>query len=141
MYVRDVLSDKGNEVFSVSPETSTLEFVQMLVENRIGAALVIENGKVVGVMSERDIVYCLAKNGADCLTHQVRDLMTEEVHTCSLDTTIAEVMNQMTRRRIRHLPVMDGDKLVGVISIGDVVKYRIAEAEREANELREYITA
>jgi CBS domain-containing protein len=92
-------------------------------------------------MSERDVIAALAKHGPDCLTHAVETAMTQDVLTCTPDTTIVQLMNQMTERRIRHLPVIDDGRLAGVVSIGDVVKYRIAEAVQEANQLREYITA
>lgn len=142
MYVRDILSVKGNDVITVKPDMTALDFAKKLVEERIGAALVLDDdGTVIGVMSERDIVYAVAAHGQTCLDRTVGDMMTKEVKTCQLDTTIDDVMSLMTRRRIRHLPVIEGGKLEGIISIGDVVKNRIAEAEREASQLREYITA
>ncbi len=142
MFVRDILTSKGAEVVTVGPETKLREFVQILVDNRIGATVVKgPDGAVVGVISERDVIYGLANHGGDCLEMVVEDLMTTEIFVCTLDTTIDEVMSRMTTRRVRHLPVMENGELVGIVSIGDVVKRRIAEAEREASQLREYITA
>lgn len=141
MVVRDILRGKGSEVFTIAPDARISELVRLLAERGIGAAVVKDgDGRVVGVISERDIVHCIAEHGADCLDHAVSELMTEKVVTCAPNTGIAEVMNQMTERRIRHLPVIENGRLAGLISIGDVVKHRIASAEREAEQLREYIT-
>ena len=142
MYVKDILRDKGTEVYTVSRETTISELARKLVEHRIGAAVVVDgDGDVVGVISERDVVYCIAERGGGCLKRKVVELMTAKVITCAPDTTIDEVMNLMTERRIRHLPVIDQDRLAGIVSIGDVVKRRIASAEREVNLLRECISA
>jgi CBS domain-containing protein len=142
MYVKDILRDKGTEVYTVTPEATISNLVRELVEHRIGAAVVVDgDGDVVGVISERDIVYCIAKHGGGCLEGKVVELMTAKVITCAPDTAIDEVMNQMTERRIRHLPVIDQGRLAGIVSIGDVVKNRIASAEREVSLLREYISA
>ena len=141
MYARDILKAKGAEVFTIGPDAPVTELVRELVARRIGAAVVAEAGAVVGVVSERDILYAAAERGADCLRARVRDLMTTDVVTCAPDTPIDEVMASMTRRRIRHLPVLDRGALAGIVSIGDVVKSRIESAEREASQLREYIQA
>ena len=142
MFVRDILSTKGNVVTTTTPDTTIANLANVLAEHRIGAVIVTDpGGKVCGVISERDVIVALAKHGPECLDHTVETAMTHDVLTCTLDTTIAELMSQMTERRIRHLPVIDDGRLAGVVSIGDVVKHRIAEAEQEANQLREYITA
>ena len=142
MFMRDILSTKGNVVTTTTPDTTIGDLTNLLVEHRIGAVIVTDpGGKVCGVISERDVIVALAKHGLDCLGHAVETAMTHDVLTCTMDTTIAELMSQMTERRIRHLPVIDDGQLAGVVSIGDVVKHRIAEAEQEANQLREYITA
>lgn len=141
MYVRDILRDKGAEVFTVAPDAPVSELVRELVARRIGAAVVADAGAVVGVVSERDILYAVAERGVDCLQALVRDLMTADVVTCTPDTSLDEVMASMTRRRIRHLPVLDGGALAGIVSIGDAVKGRLESVEREATQLREYIQA
>ena len=141
MYVRDILRDKGAEVFTVAPDAPVSELVRELVARRIGAAVVADAGAVVGVVSERDILYAVAERGVDCLQALVRDLMTADVVTCTPDTSLDEVMASMTRRRIRHLPVLDGGALAGIVSIGDAVKGRLESIEREATQLREYIQA
>ncbi len=142
MYVKDLLRDKGSAVFTVSPETSVAELAKSLVRRRIGAAGVVDGeGGLVGVVSERDIVHSVAERGAAAVECEVSELMTKTVHTASPETMIDEVMLLMTERRIRHVPVIEDGKLAGIISIGDVVKHRIASAEREANQLRDYIRA
>ncbi len=142
MYVKDILRDKGNAVFTVTPETSLAEFAKILVRRRIGAAVVVDgDGGVVGVVSERDIVHCVAERGAAAADCSVSDVMTKNVHTGTPETMIDEVMSLMTERRIRHLPVIEDGKIVGIVSIGDVVKDRIASVEREASQLRDYISA
>lgn len=141
MYVRDILKAKGGEVFSVGPDTPVAELVRELVARRIGAALVRDGDRIAGIVSERDVLYAAAERGGACLEARVRDLMTVEVVTCGPDTMIDEVMNAMTSRRIRHIPVIEDGALAGVVSIGDVVKSRIESAEREASQLREYIQA
>lgn len=141
MFVRDILKAKGAEVFTVRPDDAIADLVRELVAHRVGAAVVTEGGKVVGIVSERDVLHGVAARGGACLAERVRDLMTADVISCAPDTAIDEVMNLMTRRRIRHLPVLEGGALTGIVSIGDAVKSRIESAEREASQLREYIQA
>ncbi len=141
MYVRNVLQFKGHEIISVSPDNSLLEVAKTLRENKIGAVLVCEDaGRMCGVLSERDIIIAIAKHGSNILGGKVSDFMTEGVYTCSLDDDMKKVMEQMTRRRVRHLPVVDEGNVIGMISIGDVVKQRMAETEAEAEALKSYIT-
>ena len=141
MYVKNVLQYKGHQIISVAPDNSLLEVAKTLRENKIGAVLVCEGeGRMCGVLSERDIIIAIAKHGGGILTGKVSDFMTEGVYTCSLEDDMKKVMAQMTDKRIRHLPVVDEGKVVGVISIGDVVKQRMAETEAESEAMMTYIT-
>lgn len=141
MSVQDILQSKGGQVVSVSPGDSVGNVSRVLADRRIGAVLVREEGRVVGVFSERDVVRGLARYGAPALDRPVSDLMTREVITCKPSDTVHDVMERMTAKRIRHLPVLDNGQLKGIVSIGDLVKARIEEAEREAQDLKEYIKA
>lgn len=142
MKVEHILHAKGADVFSVRDDDTIAGAVSVLNEKNIGAVVVRNDaGAVVGILSERDIVRRLGEKGAGALSLRVSDCMTPKPFTCSPDATIDDVMGQMTDKRIRHLPVTDGDKLVGVISIGDVVKRKIEEAEQEAKALKDYISS
>lgn len=140
MTVKSILEEKGHEVLTLGPNDKLSEAVRVLAENRVGA-LVITNGdrKIVGILSERDIVRSLAKAGPAALDHPIRDVMTPKVNICNENHTINEVMEIMTRGRFRHLPVEKNGLLDGIVSIGDVVKRRIENVEREAEEIRNYI--
>lgn len=141
MSVSQILKGKGHRIVSVAPDDAVDEVAKTLNHERIGAVLVRdETGTLVGVLSERDIVSGVADQGTACLGLKARDLMTTEVVTCKPGDSGPQVMAQMTERRIRHLPVVEDNHLAGVISIGDVVKHRLAEVETEAEQLREYIT-
>lgn len=140
MYVDSILKHKGRDVVSVVPTDKIVDVSKLLNRHRIGAVIVREaDGPVVGILSERDIVRGVAENGPACLTLEVADLMTRQVVSCRPNDSIDDIMALMTERRVRHLPVMQDGALIGVISIGDVVKRRIAEIESEASSLREYI--
>ena len=140
MTVAAILAEKGREVVTVAPATTVADASALLAERRIGAAVVTDrSGRILGIVSERDIVAALAKYGADALTRDVGSIMTSKVITCAENDTINEVMARMTRGRFRHLPVVTNGRMVGVISIGDVVKRRIEDVEREAEEMRLYI--
>ena len=140
MTVEHILKSKGNRIISVDEGASVMEALAVLKENRIGAVLVMSSGnQIAGVLSERDVVRGLVDGGAALLDSPVSGLMTRDVITCKPADSIDAVMALMTEKRIRHLPVMDGGSLSGVITIGDVVKQRIAEAEHEADALKEYI--
>ncbi len=141
MYVRDILNHKGSLVLTVGPEESIGDLAALLTRRRIGAAVVCDDGEVVGVISERDIIHAVAEQGARSPETLVREHMTEKVISCTPETTVDEVMNLMTERRIRHLPVLEEGRLAGIVSIGDVVKIRIESVEEEATRLREYIQA
>lgn len=140
MTVRSILDEKGYDVVTLEPTASLVDAVQLLGSRRIGAAVVIDaNRRIVGILSERDIVRVIGERGAGALDLSVADVMTTKVSTCSETATINDVMEVMTRGRFRHLPVESGGKLAGIISIGDVVKRRIEDVEREAEQIREYI--
>jgi CBS domain-containing protein len=138
--VGTILEDKGRAIFSVRPDATVSDAVSLLKAHRIGAVLVLgADGGVVGILSERDVVRKLADAGAHVLTLPVTDLMTPNPVTCQLHERLIEMMHRMTEGRFRHLPVMDDDKLVGLITIGDVVKNRLIELEYEALKMKQMI--
>ena len=138
--VAAILKDKGDRVIAVGPDDSIDRVVATLARERIGAVLVRDGaGQVLGVLSERDIIRGLGQHGAALLQMPSNSLMTRAVVYCTPDDTIDEVMQRMTQRRFRHLPVLHEGRLMGMISIGDVVKFRIAETELEAESLKAYI--
>jgi CBS domain-containing protein len=139
MIVARIINEKGRDVVTVAPEKSLAEIAAVLSEKRIGAVVVVEGGAIRGIISERDIVRALAKHGAEALRKLAVECMTARVITCLPEETIHNVMQKMTSGRFRHLPVVENGKLAGIISIGDVVKRRIEEVEREAEQIREYI--
>lgn len=140
MHVEQILARKGRDVVSVAAGTTVGEAARIMAEKRIGAVLVRgETGIVAGILSERDVVRGMAAAGDDCTGLTVDSLMTRDVEVCEPADSIDQIMRVMTERRFRHLPVMDGNVLVGMISIGDVVKDRIAEIEVEAEAMRAYI--
>src|SRR5690348_138561 len=140
MNVEDILKAKGREVATVMPDAKVSEAVQLLHRRGIGALVVSADGhRLDGILSERDIVHALADRGTAVLDLRVDELMTRRVVSCTPTDTIAELMGEMTRRRIRHLPVVDRGRLVGLVSIGDVVKNRLEEMEFETTSLRQFI--
>ena len=142
MFVDTILRKKGDTVIAVEPHCLISAAARILHDNRIGAALVRNKaGKILGILSERDIVSGLAGHGDACLTMTAAKLMTSPVVTCAPTDSIDHIMELMTERRVRHLPVVDKGKLVGIVSIGDVVKQRISEIENESEALRQYIAA
>ncbi len=142
MNIQSILRDKGSDVFSVGPGEDATAIARALAQHRIGAALVRDvDGAVLGIVSERDIVRALAREGTAALAHTAREMMTADLVTASAATTVAEALGLMTNHRCRHLPVMEDGRLLGMVSIGDLVKARIAEAEREAEDLRAFVTA
>jgi CBS domain-containing protein len=140
MIVKSILSAKGGNVISIEP-TATLETaVRTLAEHRIGALLVFgTDRRVIGILSERDIVRVLAERGAGVLSQPLSQIMTRKVVTCTSSDTIGVIMERMTAGKFRHLPVVEQDQVIGIISIGDVVKYRLQEMEHESAALRDYI--
>lgn len=142
MKVQQILHSKGVEVFAVRETASISDAVAVLAEKNIGAVIVKSaSGAVAGILSERDIVRKLKTDGAKALSAPVRECMTANVVSCSLDDSVDQLMSKMTERRIRHVPVIADGALVGLVSIGDVVKRKIEQSEREAAALREYITS
>jgi CBS domain-containing protein len=140
MNVDAILQHKGGSVATVSPSASVSEAVALLRKKGIGALVVSSDGVAPeGMLSERDVVRGLAQEGAQLLERRVEEVMTRAVVTCGLADRLADLMALMTERRIRHLPVMHGGKLVGLVSIGDVVKNRLDEIESEAHSLKTYI--
>jgi CBS domain-containing protein len=141
MTVARILADKGTSVATVSPDRSLGDVIHSLAEKRIGALVVAHpDGTVAGIVSERDIMRALARLGAATFDAPVGDHMTANVTTCTRSTTIEDVMQLMTEGRFRHIPVCEHGRLVGIVSIGDVVARRIAAVEAEQQALREYIT-
>ena len=140
MTVKSILSKKGGDVISIEP-TATLETaVRKLAEHRIGALLVLgPDRRVIGILSERDIVRVLAEQGADVLKQPLAQVMTRKVVSCSQTETVGTIMERMTTGKFRHVPVVEQDQVVGVISVGDVVKHRLHEMEQETAALRDYI--
>jgi CBS domain-containing protein len=143
MNVEHILARKGREVKTIRPNVSVAEALRRLRAEGIGSLVVSENGtNLVGILSDRDILNAIADHGIDVLGESVRSVMTEKVFTCSRDDRVSAIMALMTKRRIRHVPVVEGDgRLCGMISIGDVVKQRLEEIQGEADALREYVTS
>ena len=140
MQVEAILQSKGTVVRTVPDNARVHDAVNMLNKYNIGAVIVTDSdGLVAGIISERDIVRLLGRDPAGALKRPVSECMTAKVVTCSRDTMIADLMEQMTRFRIRHIPIVEEGELIGIVSIGDVVKRKIEEAEQEASALREYI--
>jgi CBS domain-containing protein len=140
MIVSQILKRKGSQVYTVAKKTPIAEVARLLASKRIGATVVIDqNNSVEGIISERDIVSGLSSYGAKVLDMPVEELMTKNVITRGIESQIDELRLEMTNSRIRHLPILDDGKLVGLISIGDVVKNRVEELQAEGDMLREYI--
>lgn len=138
--VRDLLNSKGNQVWSISPESSVFEALKVMADKDIGALLVIDRVDLVGVISERDYARKVILRGKSSMDTPVRDIMTPKVITVQIDQRIEECMELMTEKRIRHLPVYEAENLVGVISIGDVVKAIITNQAFMIDQLEDYIT-
>ena len=142
MRVSNLLATKGHEVATISQERSVSDAVQMLKERRIGALIVTgADAPLTGIFSERDVVRALAESGAAALDLKVADLMSTEVTTCDESTSVTDLMGLMTAKRIRHVPVVHEGQLVGMVSIGDVVKARFDELEHEKQDLLDYVSA
>lgn len=139
MTVRAILNTKGYQVVSVALDTKVSAAVKILSERRIGAVLVMNGQRIEGILSERDVVRVLGERGAAALDEPVRNVMTAKVITCREVDTVGAIMEKMTAGKFRHLPVVENDRVVGLISIGDVVKWRVAEYEAEQEALRDYI--
>ena len=138
-FVKEILSAKGSEVWRVSPEHTVLEAIQLMAEKEIGAVLVMDGEKLVGILSERDYARKVALKGRASRDAKVTEIMTRHVLCVSPDRNLDEVMALMTEKRARHLPVLEKKHVVGMISIGDVVKAKIAEQEFTISQLQHYI--
>lgn len=141
MQVETILQSKGRSVATVTAAATIAEAAEILRQLRIGAVVVVDGKRVIGILSERDIVRHLGTDWAALARRPVSEIMTREVVTASRVSTIAELMEHMTARRIRHVPIVDDGELGGIVSIGDVVKRKIEEAEQEATALKEYIAS
>jgi CBS domain-containing protein len=142
MILADLLRQKSNDIFKIKSTDCIADAAVALTDKKIGALLVEDDsGKIAGILSERDIVGGMGPHGADLHDVPVSELMTTRLVKCAPDDTVLEAMAMMTDRRIRHLPVFDGDELVGLISVGDLVKCRISEVQAEAEAMRQYISS
>jgi CBS domain-containing protein len=139
MTIAAVLGNKGAQVETIEVGAPVFEAVRKLGEKRIGALLVMEGGRIAGIMSERDVIYCLRDHGPDVLESPVSRAMTAPAITAESSTGVLAALALMTQRRIRHLPIVDGGQLKGIVSIGDLVKHRMESIEAEAEALRAYI--
>jgi CBS domain-containing protein len=140
MTVSIILAGKGRNVVTVEPGASLAEAIKVLADKRIGAALILgADRRIAGIISERDIVRALAERGAAVLDEPVSQTMTRRVETCTEGETVATLMERMTAGKFRHMPVVEQGRLVGVVSIGDIVKHRVHEMERESVAMRDYI--
>ena len=139
MTVRAILDTKGHQIESVEPNVRLSAAIKTLAERKIGAVLVISQGGIEGILSERDIVRALGERGAAVLDEPVSAVMTRKVVSCKQADTVAAIMEIMTSGKFRHLPVVEDGRVVGLISIGDIVKWRVREYEAEQEALREYI--
>ncbi len=141
MLVSDILKNKGSSVVSLAADIGVRDAASKMAQHGIGAVLVMNGPRVLGILSERDIVRRLSEDGASVLEATIDTVMTRAIISCTLSDTVDQVMEAMTARRIRHLPVIEGGRIVGIISIGDVVKSVIDDARHEADDLKRYIAA
>lgn len=139
MTIQAILANKGRDVATIGQDQKVAEAVATLGERRIGALPVVEGGRIVGIMSERDVIYCLRDYGAEVLDWPVAKVMTAPAVTVDLATPVLTALAMMTQRRIRHLPVVSGETISGIVSIGDLVKFRMDKIEQEAEAMRSYI--
>ena len=140
MVIANILKNKGGNILSVLPHAPVADVVQVLASHRIGAVLVVSgSGLLMGILSERDVVRSLAENGAGTLDRTASDLMTADVTTATPQTSVAAAMEMMTAGRFRHVPILEDGRLIGLVSIGDVVKAKIAASDDEVDSLRAYV--
>ncbi|MGF1621353.1 MAG: CBS domain-containing protein [Rhodomicrobiaceae bacterium] len=140
MNVARILKDKGREVATVTSDRTLMDVVNLLAEKKIGAVVACDSERrLQGIVSERDIVRVLATNGPAAFSDPIESYMTTDVQTCTANDTVEWLMEVMTTQRFRHMPVVEGGKIIGIVSIGDVVKQRIAIAQMEADSMRQYI--
>jgi CBS domain-containing protein len=139
MTIATVLQDKGSAVETIASDASLFDAVRKLGEKRIGALPVVQGGQIAGIISERDVIYSLRDHGAEVLQRPVAQVMSSPAITVSSETGVLEALALITQRRIRHLPVVDGGQIRGIVSIGDLVKHRMERIEAEADAMRAYI--
>ena len=139
MTIATILATKGNEVVTLTADHTVADAVKLLAERRIGAVPVMRGDQVVGIFSERDVIHCVASQGAAALDGPVGEAMTAPAITVTRDAAVLGALTLMTQRRIRHLPVVEQGRLIGFVSIGDLVKYRIDKIEADAEAMRNYI--
>ena len=139
MTIAAILSSKGSDVETIEADASVADAIGRLGERRIGALPVVEGGRITGIISERDVIYCLREHGSDILRWPVSRIMTSPAITVEPQTAVLTALATMTKRRIRHLPVVDGAAIRGIVSIGDLVKHRMERIEAEAEAMRSYI--
>ena len=139
MSISKIVNNRDHTIVSCTPQDSVQLAATLLADKKIGALPVMDGDGIAGIFSERDLLYCVARDGAEVLPRPVGEVMTSPAITIDLDTDALKALSLMTRRRIRHLPVMDGAKMVGFVSIGDLVKWKIEETKAEANAMADYI--
>lgn len=139
MTIAAILKRREGQVITIGGDAKVSEAIALLADRRIGALPVLDGARVIGIFSERDVIYCLATAGAAALDKRIAEVMTAPAKTVEPNQGVLAALSLMTRRRFRHLPVVEGDSLVGFVSIGDLVKYRIDKIEAEAEAMREYI--
>ena len=140
MTVKGILSRKGNSVVTLEPNASLATAIKVLAERRIGALVITgADHRIVGILSERDIVRTLAERGPAALSDPLADVMTRKVVTCTQSETVCEIMERMTAGKFRHIPVVEQGRLIGIVSIGDIVKSRVEDMEKESAALQDYI--
>ena len=141
MKIADILRHKGADVVTIAPSDSVATLLASLAEHNLGALIAVDGNRVVGIVSERDVVRAAARNGARVLDQPVSDLMTVDVLSCTSSDPVASIAATMTDRRIRHMPVIDDGELAGIVSIGDVVSSQIRQLEHEREHLEQYISS
>lgn len=140
MTVSAILKNKDATTITLPSDATLAQACKTLAQHRIGTILVMDEGKLAGIVSERDIVRIMASSGGEALSDAVSSCMTKTIITCTTSDTVSLVMERMTNGRFRHIPIVENNQLIGIVSIGDVVKFRMAEVEREAQEIRDYIS-
>jgi CBS domain-containing protein len=141
MRIQELLKGKGSDVVTITSDTTIGDLVQTLADHRIGAVVVVDDGAIAGIISERDVVRALPGGADGLLERPVSSLMTSDVITCTPGDEVSSLAASMTEHRFRHLPVVQGDRLVGIVSIGDIVKFRLEELQGERDQLESYITS
>jgi CBS domain-containing protein len=141
MRIQELLNGKGSDVVTVTSDATIGQLVQVLADHRIGAVVVVDDGAITGIISERDVVRAIPDGIDGLLERPVSGLMTKDVRSCAPTDDVQTLAAQMTEHRMRHLPVVDGDSLVGIVSIGDIVKSRLDELQSERDHLESYITS